>query len=42
AAIVVTPGAGFGTNGEGYVRFSAFNQRVHVEEAMRRVRDQIR
>lgn len=42
AAVVVTPGAGFGTNGEGYVRFSAFNHQPRVEEAMRRVRDQIR
>ena len=38
AAVVVTPGVGFGTNGEGYVRFSAFNQREQVEEAMERVR----
>ena len=30
-------GAGFGSAGEGYVRFSAFNSRANVEEAMRRV-----
>jgi len=42
AAVVVTPGVGFGTNGEGYVRFSAFNQREQVEEAMGRVRNQIK
>jgi LL-diaminopimelate aminotransferase len=42
AAVVITPGAGFGKNGEGFVRFSAFNQREQVEEAMRRVRNQIR
>ncbi len=38
AAVVVTPGVGFGRNGEGYVRFSAFNQREQIEEAMERVR----
>ena len=42
AAVVVTPGAGFGKNGEGYVRFSAFNQREKVEEAMERIQNQIR
>ncbi|HEX8324135.1 MAG TPA: LL-diaminopimelate aminotransferase [Tepidisphaeraceae bacterium] len=35
--VVCTPGAGFGSAGEGYVRFSAFNSRANVEEAMRRV-----
>lgn len=37
AHVVCTPGAGFGTAGEGYVRFSAFNSRANVEEAMKRV-----
>ncbi|MGN6506731.1 MAG: LL-diaminopimelate aminotransferase [Tepidisphaeraceae bacterium] len=37
AHVVCTPGAGFGSAGEGYVRFSAFNSRANVEEAMRRV-----
>jgi len=31
---VVTPGSGFGTCGEGYVRISAFNKRDRVEQAM--------
>ena len=35
--VVVTPGAGFGKNGEGFVRISAFNEREKVEEAMRRM-----
>ena len=35
--VVCTPGAGFGAAGEGYVRFSAFNSRANVEEAMQRV-----
>ncbi|MDB5327547.1 MAG: aminotransferase class [Phycisphaerales bacterium] len=35
--VVCTPGAGFGSAGEGYVRFSAFNSRANVDEAMQRV-----
>jgi LL-diaminopimelate aminotransferase len=37
AAVVVTPGSGFGSCGEGYIRISAFNSRSNVEEAMERV-----
>ena len=35
--IVCTPGAGFGTNGEGYVRFSAFGSRENTIVAMKRI-----
>ena len=35
--IVCTPGAGFGTNGEGYVRFSAFGSRENSIAAMKRI-----
>ena len=38
AAIVCTPGAGFGTCGEGHFRLSAFNSRQNVETAMERIR----
>jgi len=38
AQIVVTPGAGFGPAGEGYVRMSAFNSRASIEEAIGRLR----
>ncbi len=38
SGIVCTPGAGFGTCGEGHIRLSAFNSRENVEEAMRRLR----
>ena len=38
AAIVCTPGAGFGTCGEGHFRLSAFNSRENVVEAMQRLR----
>ncbi len=35
--VVVTPGSGFGANGEGYFRVSAFNSRANAEEAARRL-----
>lgn len=38
ANVVSTPGAGFGSAGEGYVRLSAFQQRDRVEEALARIR----
>ena len=37
AHVVGTPGAGFGSAGEGYFRLSAFQQRPLVEEAMDRI-----
>ncbi|MEO6907719.1 MAG: aminotransferase class I/II-fold pyridoxal phosphate-dependent enzyme, partial [Abditibacteriaceae bacterium] len=36
ANVVVTPGAGFGSEGEGYFRISAFNSRENAEEVARR------
>ena len=38
ANLVVTPGSGFGSRGEGFFRVSAFNTRANVEEAARRIR----
>ena len=35
--VVVTPGAGFGAQGEGYVRISAFNSRENAEEVAHRL-----
>jgi LL-diaminopimelate aminotransferase len=35
--IVVTPGSGFGAQGEGYFRLSAFNSRANIDEACRRL-----
>jgi LL-diaminopimelate aminotransferase len=35
--VVITPGAGFGAQGEGYFRISAFNSRENVEEVARRL-----
>jgi LL-diaminopimelate aminotransferase len=37
AHVVCTPGSGFGSAGEGYVRLSAFNSRENVEEAIARI-----
>ena len=37
SGVVVTPGAGFGPAGEGYIRISAFNDREKVEEALERI-----
>lgn len=37
ANVVTTPGAGFGRNGQGYIRISAFNSRANVEEAVSRM-----
>lgn len=36
-SIVGTPGAGFGENGEGYFRLTAFGSRENTVEAMRRI-----
>ncbi len=35
--VVITPGSGFGAQGEGYFRISAFNSRQNAEEVARRV-----
>jgi len=37
AQVVVTPGSGFGTCGQGYIRISAFNHREKVIEALERL-----
>lgn len=41
AAVVCTPGSGFGSCGAGYVRISAFNQYDRVEEAMDRIQGMV-
>lgn len=38
ANVVITPGSGFGSAGEGYFRVSAFNSRANVEEVARRLK----
>jgi LL-diaminopimelate aminotransferase len=39
ANIVITPGSGFGSAGEGYFRISAFNSRAKAEEAAARLKN---
>lgn len=39
ANVVCTPGAGFGSAGEGYVRLTAFVQPESVKEALERIKD---
>lgn len=39
AAVVCTPGVGFGPSGEGYVRLTAFTKREDIEEALQRLQD---
>jgi LL-diaminopimelate aminotransferase len=39
ANVVITPGSGFGSKGEGYVRISAFNSRANAEEVAHRLRE---
>ncbi|MDP0492346.1 MAG: LL-diaminopimelate aminotransferase [Verrucomicrobiota bacterium JB023] len=41
AQVVVTPGSGFGSAGEGYFRISAFNSRENVEEVCQRILDNL-
>ncbi len=38
ANVVITPGSGFGSAGEGYFRISAFNSRANVEEVCNRIK----
>lgn len=40
--VVVTPGVGFGPQGEGYVRLTAFGNHKDCEEAMRRIKQWLR
>ncbi|MBX3745455.1 MAG: LL-diaminopimelate aminotransferase [Verrucomicrobiae bacterium] len=38
AHVVITPGSGFGSRGEGYFRISAFNSRANAEEVASRLK----
>ncbi len=42
AHVVGTPGSGFGPNGEGYFRLSAFGHAEDVENAVKSIRDNLR
>ncbi|HEX4343190.1 MAG TPA: aminotransferase class I/II-fold pyridoxal phosphate-dependent enzyme, partial [Verrucomicrobiae bacterium] len=39
ANVVITPGSGFGSKGEGYFRISSFNTRGNAEEVARRLQE---
>ena len=39
AAVVTTPGSGFGPHGEGYMRFTAFGSRADTIEAVERIKN---
>jgi len=41
AHVVTTPGAGFGSAGEGYVRLTAFGTPTNVKEALKRIADAV-
>jgi LL-diaminopimelate aminotransferase len=41
AHVVCTPGSGFGSAGEGYIRLSAFNSHENVDEALLRIAAQL-
>ena len=42
ANVVGTPGAGFGVNGEGYFRLTAFGDRERTAEAAERIKKTLR
>ena len=42
AHVVATPGSGFGKNGEGYMRLSAFGARENIEKAVRSICKNVR
>ena len=42
AAVVVVPGTGYGSHGEGFVRISLTVSDARLEEAMTRIRDRLR
>jgi LL-diaminopimelate aminotransferase len=41
AHVVTTPGAGFGSAGEGYIRLTAFGTPANVKEALKRIADAV-
>ena len=42
ANVVGTPGAGFGENGEGFFRLTAFGDRENTKEAVKRIKDALK
>ncbi|OGI95499.1 LL-diaminopimelate aminotransferase [Candidatus Nomurabacteria bacterium RIFCSPLOWO2_01_FULL_42_17] len=42
AHVVATPGSGFGRQGEGYIRFSAFGDKKDIKKAMKSIEDNLK
>ena len=42
AHVVATPGSGFGREGEGYIRFSAFADTENVKAAMKSIKENLK
>ncbi len=42
AYVVVTPGSGFGPQGEGYIRLSAFGDKKDIQKAMKSIKDNLK
>lgn len=40
--VISTPGAGFGSKGEGYIRLSAFGQRENIEKAVKSIKKNLK
>lgn len=40
--VICTPGAGFGSKGEGYIRLSAFGQREKIEKAVKSIKENLK
>lgn len=40
--VISTPGSGFGSKGEGYVRLSAFGQRENIEKAVKSIKENLK
>ena len=40
--VISTPGSGFGSKGEGYIRLSAFGQRENIEKAVKSIQENLK
>lgn len=40
--VISTPGAGFGSKGEGYIRLSAFGQRENIQKAVQSIKENLK
>ena len=40
--VISTPGTGFGSKGEGYIRLSAFGQKENIKKAVRSIKENLK